>query len=66
MKKQDLFAYLDAFSFVSIWEIEMAIEDFFREFVEKNEKFSPSYWELAYYSELASEYINKKQIFLPF
>lgn len=58
MKKQDLFAYLDAFSFVSIWEIEMAIEDFFREFVEKNEKFSPSYWELAYYSELASEYLE--------
>lgn len=66
MKKQDLFAFLDAYSFVEEWEIEMAIEEFFRRFVEKDEEFTPSYWELAYYSELASEYINKKQIFLPF
>ena len=65
LKKSDLFSYLDWISFVEFWEVEMAVNDFFRKYVEKDENFQPSRWELAYYSELAEEYINKKQINLP-
>lgn len=57
-KKSDLFEYLDWVHFVNIWEIEMAIADYFRDYVEKNPDYQPSWWELAYYSELAQEYIK--------
>ena len=52
-KKSDLFSYLDWIKFVNIWEIELAISDFFREYVEENPDFQPSRWDLSYYSELA-------------
>lgn len=61
MKKTDLFAYLDAYHFVDLGEVEMAVADFFRDYVEKNENYQPSRWELAYYSELADEYIQKQK-----
>lgn len=64
MKKKDLYAYLDAFTFSEIAEIEMAVSDYFREFVEKDEDYQPSWWEIAYYAELAEEYVNEKTRFL--
>ena len=60
MKKKDLFAYLDAWEFSELGEISIAIMEYFRDFVEKDPDYQPSYWELAYYSELAEEYINQK------
>lgn len=57
-KKSDLFSYLDWIKFVNMWEIELAISDFFREYVEENPDFQPSRWDLSYYSELAKEYIR--------
>lgn len=56
--KNELFSYLDWYSFIDTNEIEMAICDF----IEKQE------WEL-YYSdwalacELCNEYINKKELY---
>lgn len=65
--KKDLFAFLNAYYFTEPWEVEMAICSFFREYVEKDEDYQPSYWELAYYSELANEYIEKNlNLFLPY
>jgi len=58
MKKSNLFEYLDAYSFAWKTDITMAIEDYFREYIEKNEKRTPSYWELAYFEELAEEYME--------
>lgn len=58
--KNDLFWYLDIYTFVWDFEVLGAIEDFFRECVEKNENYSPSYWELLYFQELADEYIKDR------
>ena len=58
MQKTDLFNYLDAYSFSGVSDITMAVEDYFRENIEKDEKWTPSYWELAYFSELAREYME--------
>lgn len=64
--KKSLFEYLDWISF-SEEEIEAgcivgAIEDYYREYVEENEAFSPSYWELAFYTELSEEYLKQKKL----
>lgn len=70
MKKKDLFAYLDAIHFVDFGEVEMAVADFFREYVEKTEDYQTGYGDLVYFSELATEYVESKKlnlpIFLPF
>lgn len=55
--KQDLFDYLDGFSFVNDEEVWMAVNDFF---VEEMGVFNPSYWELLEYWELATEYMKNK------
>ena len=60
--KNDLFNYLDIYTFVWDFEILGAIEDFFRECVEKNENRSPSYGELLYFQELAEEYIKNRNL----
>lgn len=60
--KDDLFWYLDIFNFVWEFEILGAIEDFFRECVEKDENRTPSYGELVYFQDLAKEYMDKKQL----
>lgn len=52
--KQDLWDYLDGFSFATHEEIAMAVCDFF---MEKMGIFNPSYWELIEYDELADEYV---------
>lgn len=52
--KQDLWDYLDGFSFATREEIAMAVCDFF---VEEMGVLNPSYWELAEYDELADEYV---------
>lgn len=52
--KQDLWNYLDWFSFSTREEIAMAVCDFF---VEEMGILNPSYWELAEYDELADEYV---------
>ena len=54
--KQDLFDYLDGFSFVSREEIAMAVCNFF---VEEMGVLNPSYWELAEYDALADEYVKE-------
>lgn len=54
--KQDLWDYLDGFSFVSREEIAMAVCDFF---VEEMGVINPSYWELAEYDALADEYVKE-------
>jgi len=54
--KQDLFNYLDGFSFVSREEIAMAVCDFF---VDEMGVLNPSYWELSEYDALADEYIKE-------
>lgn len=61
--KKDLFDYLDEFSFVDDWEIPMAVNDFFRDYVEKDENYQASYWELLYFQELAEEYQAKRNIY---
>lgn len=58
MKKENLFNYLDAYSFAWKTDIMIAIEDYFRESIEKNEERTPSYWELVYFWELAEEYMD--------
>lgn len=55
--KQDLWDYLDGFSFVSREEIAMAVCDFF---MEEMGVFNPSYWELWEYDALADEYIKNR------
>ena len=55
--KQDLWDYLDGFSFVNDEEVWMAVNDFF---VEEMGVFNPSYWELLEYWELATEYMRNK------
>ena len=55
--KQDLWDYLDGFSFVNDEEVWMAVNDFF---VEEMGVFNPSYWELLEYWELATEYMRIK------
>lgn len=55
--KQDLWEYLDGFSFVSREEIAMAVFDFF---MEEMGVFNPSYWELREYDQLADEYIKNR------
>ena len=52
--KQDLWDYLDGFSFATREEIAMAVCDFF---IEEMGVLNPSYWELAEYDELADEYV---------
>ena len=60
MTKKNLFNYLESYCFTYGYEVTGAIEDYFREYVEKNDNFSPSYWELIQYYNLAREYANKK------
>lgn len=43
MKKKDLFAYLDAWEFSELGEISIAIMEYFRDFVEKDPDYQPSY-----------------------
>lgn len=43
MQKTDLFNHLDAYSFSGVSDITMAVEDYFRENIEKDEKWTPSY-----------------------
>ena len=67
MKKEKLFNYLDGYYFVEESEITLAINDFFRDYIEKDENYQASYWELIYFQELAEEYIKERNIeFLPF
>lgn len=54
--KQDLWDYLNGFSFVSREEIAMAVCDFF---MEEMGVLNPSYWELWEYDALADEYIKE-------
>ena len=54
--KQDLWDYLDGFSFATREEIAMAVCDFF---VEEMGVINPSYWELVEYDALADEYIKE-------
>ena len=58
--KKAIFNYLEGFCFTYWYEIILAIEEYYRENIEKNEKFSPSYWELIQYQNIAREYANKK------
>ena len=65
--KNDLFDYLDIYTFVWDFEVIGAIENFFREInlresKAKNEDRSPSYWELLYFQELAEEYIKDRNL----
>ena len=57
--KQDLWDYLDGFSFATREEIAMAVCDFF---VEEMGVINPSYWELVEYDELADEYVAQASI----
>ena len=57
--KQDLWDYLDGFSFAPREEIAMAVCDFF---VEEMGVINPSYWELVEYDELADEYVAQASI----
>lgn len=67
MKKEKLFSYLDGYYFVEESEVTLAINDFFRDYIEKDENYQASYWELIYFQELAEEYIKERNIeFLPF
>lgn len=62
MTEKGLFNFLDWFNFFDNLELLGAIEQYFRGYVEKNESFTPSYWELAYYWELADKYKEAKKI----
>lgn len=62
MEKSDLYNFLDGFYFVEESEVTMAVNDFFRDYVEKDENYQASYWELIYFQELAEEYINDKKL----
>jgi len=59
LTKQDLWNYLDWINFVDLDEIYMAVNDFF---VEYAKIFNPSYGQLAYYTELANEYVLENAI----
>ena len=58
IKKSDLFNYLDQYSFSWKSDITMAIEDFYRENIEKDENYTPSRWEIAYFWDLAEDYME--------
>lgn len=60
MNTKKLFEYLETYCFEYWYEVVWAIEDYFREFIEKDENFFPSYWELLEYYNLAREYAHKK------
>lgn len=57
--KDDLWEYLDGFSFVSEHEVSMAVNDFF---MEEMWILNPSYWELMEYAWLTIEYIKAKNL----
>ena len=62
MTLKDLFQFLDWFYFVEEEEITMAVNDFFRDYVEKDKNYQASYWELFYFQELAEMYQKEKNL----
>ena len=62
MTIKDLFQFLDWFYFVEEGEITMAVNDFFRDYVEKDKHYQASYWELIYFQELAEMYQKEKNL----
>lgn len=59
LTKQDLWNYLDWIDFVDLDEIYMAVNDFFVEYWKITD---PSWGQLAYYTELANEYVVENAI----
>lgn len=71
--KEKLFKHLDMYSFAWKQDISMAIEDYVRDIILKDGKWTPSYWELAEIWELAEDYMEyadyineEEEIILPF
>lgn len=59
---KDLFEYLDVYTFVDGSEVTMAVNDFFRDYIEKDDNFQASYGELIYFQELAEDYIKDRKL----
>ena len=59
---KDLFEYLDVYTFVDGSEVTMAVNDFFRDYIEKDDNFQASYGELIYFQELADDYIKDRKL----
>lgn len=59
---KDLFEYLDVYTFVDDSEVTMAVNDFFRDYIEKDDNFQASYGELIYFQELADDYIKDRKL----
>ena len=61
INKADLFNYLDGFLFANNEEVEFAICDFI-----ETQEWELYYSDCALASELANEYINKKELNIPY
>lgn len=58
-KLEELYEYLDVYTFVNDTEVFAAVEDFYRE---KGISLYPSRWELFVYAELSRKYIEDRKL----